>query len=176
MINVPFLESYFRLGNGSLHPAHAAAMFLVLVLTLLCGVSRKQAGFTLVVLNQMIHWLGQNDEQSVNTTTLPRDPRTLLQYFDLNPRLRSYTCCPSCFALYSDSAPAPDNCTNQKATDEPPCGASLFRTKVIRGRSFRRPVRKYVHQVRYEALSCHIVIRMVPLGDETLDCTVVIPP
>ena len=176
MINVPFLESYFRLGNGSLHPAHAAAMFLVLVLTLLCGVSRKQAGFTLVVLNQMIHWLGQNDEQSVNTTTLPRDPRTLLQYFDLNPRLRSYTCCPSCFALYSDSAPAPDNCTNQKATDEPPCGASLFRTKVIRGRSFRRPVRKYVHQVRYEALSCHIVIRMFPLGDETLDCTVVIPP
>lgn len=176
MINVPFLESYFRLGNGSLHPAHAAAMFLVLVLMLLCGVSRKQAGFTLVVLNQMIHWLGQNDEQSVNTTTLPRDPRTLLQYFDINPRLRSYTCCPLCFALYSDSAPAPDNCTNQKATDEPPCGASLFRTKVIRGRSFRRPVRKYVHQVHYEASSCHIVIRMFPLGDETLDCTVVIPP
>jgi len=151
----PFLESYFRFGNGSLHPAHAAAMFLVLVLTLLCGISRKQAGFTLVVLNQMIRWLGQNDEQSVNTTILPRDPRTLLQYFDLNPRLRSYTCCPSCFALYPDPAPTPDNCTNQKASGEPPCGTSLFRTKNIRGRSFRWPVRKYVHQVSYEALSCY---------------------
>ena len=149
-----FPESYFRFGNGSLHPAHAAAMFLVLVLTLLCGISRKQAGFTLVVLNQVIRWLGPNDEQDVNTTILPRDPRTLLQYFDLNPRLRSYTCCPLCFALYPDSAPTPDNCTNQKASGEPPCGTSLFRTKNIRGRSFRRPVRKYVHQVRHEALTC----------------------
>ncbi|KIO05132.1 hypothetical protein M404DRAFT_9134 [Pisolithus tinctorius Marx 270] len=140
-------DSYFQFGSGSLHPAVAAAMFLVLVLTLLCGVSRKQAGFSLVVLKQMIHWLsGGSGETGVDTTILPRDPRTLLQFFDLNPRLRSYTCCPSCFALYPDSAPVPDNCTNQKASDEPSCDTSLFRTKTIRGRSFRRPIRKYVHQ------------------------------
>ncbi|KAI6138748.1 hypothetical protein BKA82DRAFT_4020679 [Pisolithus tinctorius] len=140
-------DSYFQFGSRSLHPAVAAAMFLVLVLTLLCGVSRKQAGFSLVVLKQMIHWLsGGSGETGVDTTILPRDPRTLLQFFDLNPRLRSYTCCPSCFALYPDSAPVPDNCTNQKASDEPSCDTSLFRTKTIRGRSFQRPIRKYVHQ------------------------------
>jgi len=147
-LNILFSDTYVQFGSGSLHPAVAAAMFLVLVLTLLCGISCKQAGFTLVVLKQIIHWLSEGNEQpEVDTAILPRDPRTLLQFFDLNPRLRAYTCCPSCFALYPDSASVPDNCTNKKAPAEPSCGTSLFRTKNIRGRSFRRPIRKYVHQV-----------------------------
>lgn len=85
-LDILFLDTYFQFGSGSLHPAVAAAMFLVLSLMLLCGVSHKQAGFTLMVLKQMIHWLSEgNGQPEVDTAILPRDPQTLLQFFDLNP-------------------------------------------------------------------------------------------
>ncbi|KAF9231763.1 hypothetical protein BU15DRAFT_7436, partial [Melanogaster broomeanus] len=111
-------------------------IFLVLALSLLCGISQRQASFTLAVLKLIMDWLvplaNLSEEHKAALKGIPRDYRTLLKRFDLDPRLRSYTCCPSCFALYKDSLHEPETCTYRKAPDQPPCGASLFRTKFIR--------------------------------------------
>ncbi|KAI6103708.1 hypothetical protein EDD16DRAFT_1493464 [Pisolithus croceorrhizus] len=124
-------------------------MFLVLVLSLLCGVSRKQATFVLVTLKYIISWTRSScttSDQALDLNAFPGDYRTLLRHFDLDPRLCSYVCCPSCFALYPDFSNAPDKCINRKAQNELPCGSALFRTKSIRGQEFRRPIRTYLHQ------------------------------
>ncbi|KAI5992857.1 hypothetical protein EDC04DRAFT_2910994 [Pisolithus marmoratus] len=147
--NVVNTEPYFRPIGEHMHPAVVAAMFLVLVLSLLCGISRKQATFVLITLKFIISWTSQSystPNQAPDLNMFPRDYRTLLRHFDLDPHLRSYICCPSCFALYPDSSEVPDKCSNCKARDESPCGSALFRTKDIRGQEFRRPIRTYLHQ------------------------------
>ncbi|KAI6098652.1 hypothetical protein EDD16DRAFT_1498276 [Pisolithus croceorrhizus] len=114
-------------------------MFLVLVLSLLCGISRKQATFVLITLKFIISWTSQSfstSDQVPDLNMFPRDYRTLLRHFDLDPHLHSYICCPSCFALYPDSSTAPDECSNCRAQNESPCGLALFRTKNIRGQEF----------------------------------------
>ncbi|KAI6099080.1 hypothetical protein F5141DRAFT_960809, partial [Pisolithus sp. B1] len=77
---------------------------------------------------------------------LPKDYRTLLNRFDLEPRLRSFICCLSCFTSYDDTPKTQDVCDYRRAPDVPPCGSNLFRSRMIRGHVFKRPVHKYVYQ------------------------------
>jgi hypothetical protein len=141
---------YFRRAGHQSHPVAVACAFLVLSLSLFCGVSQKQATFALAILKLIVDWLTSvadiPGEQRQALQSIPKDYRTLLKHFDLDPRLRIYVCCPACFALYDDSSPLPDTCTFRKAPDQPPCAADLFKTRSIRGVSFKRPIRKYAHQ------------------------------
>ncbi|KIK27013.1 hypothetical protein PISMIDRAFT_71029, partial [Pisolithus microcarpus 441] len=127
-----------------------AAMILVLTLSLLCGISQKQASFALVVLKLIVHSLCDGRDMPLDHRAslddLPKDYRTLLNRFDLEPRLRSFICCPSCFALYHDTPKTQDACDYRRAPDAPPCGSNLFRSRIIRGQEFKRPIRKYVYQ------------------------------
>ncbi|KAI6107374.1 hypothetical protein EDD16DRAFT_1433494, partial [Pisolithus croceorrhizus] len=50
----------------------------------------------------------------------------------LEPRLRSFICCPSCFPLYNDTSETPDLCHYRHALDVPPCKSNLFRLRTIR--------------------------------------------
>ena len=125
-------------------------MILVLALSLLCGISQKQATFALAILKFIIDSLSDGRDMSIShrrsLDDLPNDYRTLLNRFDLEPRLRSYICCPSCFALYDDSPNAQDVCSHRRAVDLPSCGSNLFRSRAVKGQVFKRPIRKYVHQ------------------------------
>src|SRR5882757_1481882 len=31
---------------------------------------------------------------------IPKDPSTILRFYDLDPRTRTYVCCPACYKLY----------------------------------------------------------------------------
>ncbi|KAI6110105.1 hypothetical protein F5141DRAFT_1004846, partial [Pisolithus sp. B1] len=111
-------------------------MILVLTLSLLCGISQKQAAFALVVLKFIVDSLCDGRDMPLDhrmsLDDLPKDYRTLLNRFDLEPWLRSFVCCPSCFALYNDTTETLDLCDYRRAPDVPPCESNLFRSRMIR--------------------------------------------
>ena len=141
---------YFGGSKKNSHSAVVASLLLVLVLSLFCGVSRTHCGFVLTVLRFVVRSMteGCPDGLKVNSliNQIPRDPRTLFNHFDLHPRLRTYICCPECYALYDNDSSAPQECTYQDPPDSAPCGSALFSTRTIRGKDFRRPWRLYVAQ------------------------------
>jgi hypothetical protein len=95
---------------------------------------------------------------------VPKDPRTLLAMYGLDPITRSYVCCPSCHSLYPHSviktkkrkAPpsfdnsehhpaavsldrleptAPAHCTHRQVRNGPACGQALFDNVGVDGNS-----------------------------------------
>jgi hypothetical protein len=142
---------YFAGSKKNSHPAVVASLLLVLVLSLFCGVSRMHCGFVLAVLRFVVRSMTEQDHPDglkVNSliNQIPRDPRTLFNHFDLHPRLRTYICCPDCYALYDNDSSAPQICTYQDPPDTVPCGSASFSTRTIRGKDVRRPLRLYVAQ------------------------------
>ena len=110
---------------------------------------------------------------------VPKDPRTLLAIYPLDPITRSYVCCSSCFSLYPHSviktkkrkAPAsvdnsehhsatasldklelttPTHCTHRQVRNGSACGQSLFDNVVFDGNSCADVVR-LVPWLKYEA-------------------------
>lgn len=77
---------------------------------------------------------------------LARDPRTILTAFDLDPSVREFICCPSCFALYPLSESVPRHCPYTSTKSSKSCDAKLWRKRTIRGKEMEFPVRKYLHQ------------------------------
>ncbi|KAH7905296.1 hypothetical protein BJ138DRAFT_972811, partial [Hygrophoropsis aurantiaca] len=104
-------EIYFRRRLDGMDPAVIGCYFLVIVLSVICGLSREHCNFVLAVLRSIICCFA--DEGRTLTVgegllkTLPKDSRTLFNHFDLDPRCRSFVCCPDCFALYDESSTYP---------------------------------------------------------------------
>ena len=57
---------------------------------------------------------------------VPRDPRTALERFNLDPVFQTYTMCSRCYALYPISG-TQIYCTFRPAPNDPPCGEILLR-------------------------------------------------
>lgn len=77
---------------------------------------------------------------------LVRDPRTVINVLDLDPRVTAYNCCSCCFALYNLDEAVPLTCTERAAPESMPCGAKLLRRRRIGDGVMGIPVRKYLHQ------------------------------
>ena len=85
---------------------------------------------------------------------IPKDPRTVVNRMDLDPRTTSYLQCPACYALY----PFPGTgfrrlppgtiefCTHRPTLNSTPCGAPLWRDRRLGATTLKSPIRKYVHQ------------------------------
>jgi hypothetical protein len=85
---------------------------------------------------------------------LPKDPRTIVNRMDLDPRTTSYLQCPACFALY----PFPgtgfcrlppgtiENCTHRPTPKSTPCGVPLWKEHRVGSKTLLVPSRKYIHQ------------------------------
>lgn len=122
---------------------------MVLVLNLLCRVSRKKCDFVLAALRLMLSQLATRlGDRSIGLAHLPSDVRSLLRRFDLDPDVTAYVCCPDCFCLYDDRTAVPDLCTSTvfTATTSRQCGCPLFETRMLKGKSHNVAVRKYLHQ------------------------------
>ncbi|KAH7906045.1 hypothetical protein BJ138DRAFT_974158, partial [Hygrophoropsis aurantiaca] len=102
---------YYRRHKEGGNPAATACYLLVLILSLICGVAQKNCDFVLATLSFIIRSLVGSRELSaedrVLLSSIPQDSRSLLNHFDLHPRLRFYVCCPSCFALYDERVRCP---------------------------------------------------------------------
>lgn len=86
---------------------------------------------------------------------VPKDPRTLLDQVDLEPRTTSYIQCPACYALYlypgtgvvdADTSEVAKECTHKATPSSQPCGVPLWTERRIGGRTITVPRRKYMHQ------------------------------
>jgi hypothetical protein len=94
----------------------------------------------------------QNPPQILNL--LPDDPRTIVDKFDLDPRIISYLQCPSCYALYTYTGTATtchfpgvtENCTHRPTPESEPCGVPLWMDRRVGDKVLKVPRRKYVHQ------------------------------
>lgn len=83
--------------------------------------------------------------------SIPRDVRTALAAFDLEPPLVSYVCCPRCCALYpqgslDEDGQYPERCENKETSESDVCGAPLRTTRFIGGKAYSKPVRTYLYQ------------------------------
>lgn len=87
-------------------------------------------------------------------TSIPSDPRTIVNHFDLDPHTVSYLQCPACYALYTYEAtdtdrPTPpdiERCTFSSTPTSQPCGVPLWTERRVGKRTIRTPRRKYIHQ------------------------------
>jgi len=84
---------------------------------------------------------------SAITSNIPIDPRTVLDTFDFKPASKAFVCCPKCFSCYplDDSDPYPERCTFQSTPDAVTCNRLLRKTRLIRGRRFVYPARRYLY-------------------------------
>jgi hypothetical protein len=85
---------------------------------------------------------------------LPKDPRTVVNRMDLDPRTTSYLQCPACYALYPFPGTGfhhlpPDTvefCAHRPTPKSTPCGAPLWKDRRVGATSLKVPTRKYIHQ------------------------------
>ncbi|OBZ66279.1 hypothetical protein A0H81_13832 [Grifola frondosa] len=148
-------EPYFEAQPQLWAPKDAiiqASYILVLLLHLVYGLPRRASRLLLVGLRCIIQltlkWahgdLLPPDRHLLSR--MCRDPQTLITAFNLEPSVKSYICCPECYALYDDHSSTPTNCTYLATPTSVPCNAKLWRNRNLLSTASRSPVRKYLHQ------------------------------
>jgi len=124
-------------------PAVVAALLTVLLMNLVFHLSRRATSILLAGMRCM---------QSRDSEKLPRDPRTVINRFDLDPRCSSFLQCPACYALYpytgtaTPASPEIEKCTHQPTPTSSPCGVPLWEERKLGMKTFLSPRRKYIHQ------------------------------
>lgn len=83
---------------------------------------------------------------------IPKDPRTIVNKIDLNPRTITYLQCPACYAVYeyegklSPEEPDLQKCKHRPTPASPRCDVPLWAERHVGGKTTPVPRRKYVHQ------------------------------
>lgn len=106
-------------------PIAYASLVLVLVLRYIFNLSRRKCNVVLAGVRDLLRIAGVPSDQ---LDEVPRDPRTALKRFDLDPVFQTYTMCSKCYALYSISG-TPMCCTFRSTPSNPPCGETLLRSR-----------------------------------------------
>ena len=129
-------------------PPLAVAMLAVLLMHLVFHLSCRATMVMLVAMHCVL-------SQTVNgalTDQLPNDPRSILNWFNLDPQCSSVLQCPVCYALYpysgtiTSAPPEINRCSYKPTPSSPPCDVPLWEECRSGGRTFLAPRRKYVHQ------------------------------
>ena len=106
----------------------------------------------MIMLVAMRCMLSSQDTACDLIDQIPKDLRSVLNPFNLNPCCSSLLQCPVCYALYPYSgtialATGEIGCCSHKPTpSSPPCGVPLWEERWSGGRTFLAPRHKYVHQ------------------------------
>jgi hypothetical protein len=160
--------SHFKLSFRHAPAPLAASLLTAIALYLLSGLSRSHSNFLLnalriIVIATCSLLAGQatmtlsgqvppNIPSSIkglhNSDNWPRDIRTALQAFDLDPDTMHYACCKKCFSIYppesKENPRYPKFCTFRETPGSPKCGVKLLQSKV-KGEGVI-PIRRYVYQ------------------------------
>ena len=121
---------------------------LMAVLHLMCGISLNDCGFFLPCIEAIVRMSARNDAPTPpSPLRFHRDPRTVLDALKLKPDVRTFACCPKCFALYSSGLEAPDFCSFKETTTSRTCNAPLTRSKTVGNTTKSVVVREYFHQI-----------------------------
>lgn len=146
---IRFIDSYFASPHLGYHPLVLSGVVLVLILHLAFGLSHRGCGLVLAFLRGYCKlsakYSGGHISPSIHAS-IPKTLKTVLQSFDLDPRVRQFICCPRCFALYPYESPYPATCTFKSAPDSTACGAKLLMQRQLNSIAVSVPVKVYLHQ------------------------------
>ena len=95
------------------------------MLRFIFNLSRRKTSVVLAGVRDILRLAGVSADQ---LNEVPRDPRTALKRFNLDPVFQTYTMCSKCYALYSISG-TPTDCTFRPTPSDPPCGQLLLRSR-----------------------------------------------
>ena len=119
-------------------PFLVAALFFVVVLHLLVGASQPQANFTLlsltaIILGALSYGKVAPSERAGILKRLPKDIRTAVAIFEIEPDIIPYACCPNCSTTYhpdfTTNVPYPNQCNFQRTPGDEICGATLLKPR-----------------------------------------------
>lgn len=103
-------------------PVVYASLILILVLRFLFNLSRRKTDVVLAGLRDVIRLANVPSEQLKH---IPRDSRTILQKFRLDPITTTYIMCSRCYALYPLTI-AEKACIHKSTEQSEPCGAPIL--------------------------------------------------
>lgn len=118
------VDKFFARYRGGLAPIVYASLVLALVLRYIFNLSRRKTSVVLAGIRDIIRLAGVPADQ---LDEVPRDPRTVLQRFNLDPVFQTYTMCSKCYALYAISG-TQMRCTFKSTPSDLPCGELLLRS------------------------------------------------
>ena len=130
-------------------PPLAVAMLTVLLMHLVFHLSRRATMVMLVAMRCMLSSQGTNRDL---IDQVPKDPRSILNHFDLDPWCSSLLQCPVCYALYPYSGTVTSaevetaRCSYKPTPNSSSCDVPLWEEHQSGGKIFVAPCRKYVHQ------------------------------
>lgn len=116
------LDRFFSRQKSGLAPVVRASIVLILVLRYIFNLSRRKTTVVLAGVRDILRLAGVSADQ---LGEVPRDPRTALKRFNLDPVFRTYTICSDCYALYPISG-TPMDCTFRPTPGDSPCGQHLL--------------------------------------------------
>lgn len=125
---------------------------LVAVVHLVGHASAEVCAFILQVLPVLLDaWSPSTARSAFGADVLgsiPKDPRTVLHHLKLEPVAREFICCAKCFKLYPlhTHPDATLRCTDRPSPEAEECGAPIYRSVNVRGRTHMYPTRMFYHQ------------------------------
>lgn len=135
-------------------PSTLVALFLVLVMHLLCGVSQNPARFLLdgfqashrALLTR--NGVTLDGETNAVIDSMPTDLRTVLDAFEPEIKLvtTAWVCCPMCYKLHTNEDTVKQICDYMEFEGGLTCEALLYCTWKIQGKNRSHPIRCYIHQ------------------------------
>ena len=114
-------------------PIVHASLILILVLQFLFNLSGRKSYVVLAGLHDILRRANVPPEQLEH---IPRDSRTVLQKFRLDPFTVTYVMCPQCYALYPLTI-TEETCIHKPTEQSDPCSAPILKLirKTTRDRS-----------------------------------------
>lgn len=119
------LDRFFARQKSGLAPIVYSSLVLILVLRYIFNLSRQKTSVVLAGIRDILRLAGVSADQ---LNEVPRDPRTALTRFDLDPVFRTYSMCSGCYALYPISGTLMA-CTFRPTPGDSPCGRPLLRSR-----------------------------------------------
>lgn len=127
------------------HRSVHAALLTGLTSHLLFGLPRR--GFGIMLAGQRSIFRHSTDLDAL-VGLVPRDARTVVARYPLDPVTTTLICCPHCFRLfeYIPGQHSPLRCSGPVLPGGQACGSKLWKEVRVSGRSYTVPLRKQVFQ------------------------------
>ena len=124
------------------HPVILVAYILVAAMHVVSGLSLRACNQLLFSLRLLINLMLKDFDASegrgtVLAKSVPMDACTILRWLALEPRYKTFICCPECSACYPDNSPNsyPELCSSSRPTLTPQtCGQHLRKSRNIHSR------------------------------------------
>lgn len=157
------LASYFHHEFEEKPGPLVASLLVAVVLYILAGLSRSNSNFVLNALRVIVlatgtvcarigtHIPSEPINHLLDPSEWPRDIRTALNTFKVDPVTIHYACCKKCFSIYpptylksTDEPQYPTHCTFRETSGSKECNTRLTQSRT-KGKG-QIPIRRYVYQ------------------------------